>query len=93
MLMRNKSEQEVVSRDKRDRRDFEQLSALAIRMGLHRYMKFCQTYVILLYFCALVYDISICSGRYEKVVVFSKLPLPNYRSDLDEKRPQREVLS
>ncbi|XP_075489847.1 DExH-box ATP-dependent RNA helicase DExH3-like [Primulina tabacum] len=67
MLMRNKSEKEVVSKDKKDRRDFEQLSALAIRMGLH-------------------------SGRYEKVVVFSKLPLPNYRSDLDEKRPQREVM-
>ncbi|XP_050258468.1 DExH-box ATP-dependent RNA helicase DExH3 isoform X3 [Quercus robur] len=26
------------------------------------------------------------------VVVFSKVPLPNYRSDLDEKRPQREVI-
>ncbi|XP_073159391.1 DExH-box ATP-dependent RNA helicase DExH3 [Henckelia pumila] len=67
MLMRNKGEQEVVSRDKKDRRDFDQLSTLATRMGLH-------------------------SGRYEKVVVFSKLPLPNYRSDLDEKRPQREVM-
>lgn len=31
------------------------------------------------------------SRQYAKVVVFSKLPLPNYRSDLDEKRPQREV--
>ncbi|GAV67332.1 dsrm domain-containing protein/DEAD domain-containing protein/Helicase_C domain-containing protein/HA2 domain-containing protein/OB_NTP_bind domain-containing protein [Cephalotus follicularis] len=66
MLLRNKEDQEVVSREKKDRRDFEQLSALATRMGLH-----CR--------------------QYSKVVVFSKVPLPNYRSDLDDKRPQREV--
>lgn len=28
-----------------------------------------------------------------KVVVVSKFPLPNYRFDLDDKRPQREVFS
>ncbi|KAJ0106154.1 hypothetical protein Patl1_19733 [Pistacia atlantica] len=67
MLLRNKDEQEVVSREKKDRRDFEQLSALATRMGLH-------------------------SRQYAKVVAFSKVPLPNYRSDLDDKRPQREVI-
>ncbi|KAK9996531.1 hypothetical protein SO802_021217 [Lithocarpus litseifolius] len=67
MLLRNKDEQEVVSRERKDRRDFEQLSAMAARMGLH-------------------------SHQYAKVVVFSKVPLPNYRSDLDEKRPQREVI-
>uniref|UniRef100_A0A5B6ZGD2 RNA helicase n=1 Tax=Davidia involucrata TaxID=16924 RepID=A0A5B6ZGD2_DAVIN len=67
MLMRNKEEQEVVSRERKDRRDFEQLSALATRMGLH-------------------------SRQYAKVVVFSKVPLPNYRADLDDKRPQREVV-
>ncbi|MBA0859460.1 hypothetical protein Goshw_007082 [Gossypium schwendimanii] len=67
MLLRNKDEQEVVSRERKDRRDFEQLSALATRMGLN-------------------------SRQYAKVVVFSKLPLPNYRSDLDDKRPQREVV-
>ncbi|XVF12264.1 hypothetical protein REPUB_Repub08aG0100600 [Reevesia pubescens] len=67
MLLRNKDEQEVVSRERKDRRDFEQLSALGTRMGLH-------------------------SRQYAKVVVFSKLPLPNYRSDLDDKRPQREVI-
>ncbi|KAL0425353.1 UNVERIFIED_CONTAM: DExH-box ATP-dependent RNA helicase DExH3 [Sesamum radiatum] len=61
-----KDEQEVVSREKKDRRDFEQLSALATRMGLY-------------------------SRQYEKVVVFSKVPLPNYRSDLDSKRPQRRL--
>ncbi|XP_059643841.1 DExH-box ATP-dependent RNA helicase DExH3-like [Cornus florida] len=67
MLMRNKDEQEMVSRGKKDRRDFEQISMLATRMGLY-------------------------SRQYAKVVVFSKVPLPNYRSDLDDKRPQREVV-
>ncbi|KAF4378660.1 hypothetical protein G4B88_021434 [Cannabis sativa] len=67
MLLRNENEQEVVSREKKDRRDFDQLSALAARMGLY-----CR--------------------QYSKVVVFSKAPLPNYRSDLDTKRPQREVI-
>ncbi|KAL2934163.1 DExH-box ATP-dependent RNA helicase DExH3 [Bienertia sinuspersici] len=67
MLLRNKDEQEVVSRERKDRRDFEQLSALATRMGLH-------------------------SRQYSKVVVFSKVPLANYRHDLDDKRPQREVV-
>ncbi|KAK7251699.1 hypothetical protein RIF29_35120 [Crotalaria pallida] len=67
MLLRNTDEQEVVSREKKDRRDFEQLSTLATRMGLH-------------------------SRQYARVVVFSKAPLPNYRPDLDDKRPQREVI-
>ncbi|XP_062117008.1 DExH-box ATP-dependent RNA helicase DExH3-like [Humulus lupulus] len=67
MLLRNEEEQEVISREKKDRRDFDQLSALAARMGLY-------------------------SRQYNKVVVFSKAPLPNYRSDLDTKRPQREVI-
>ncbi|KAK9668827.1 hypothetical protein RND81_13G089500 [Saponaria officinalis] len=67
MLLRNQDEQEVVSRERKDRRDFEQLSAMATRMGLH-------------------------SRQYSKVIVFSKAPLPNYRHDLDDKRPQREVV-
>lgn len=67
MLLRHKDEQEVVSREKKDRRDFDQLSLLANRMGLY-------------------------SRQYDKVVVISKVPLPNYRSDLDDKRPQREVV-
>ncbi|ESW32487.1 hypothetical protein PHAVU_002G326400 [Phaseolus vulgaris] len=67
MLMRSKDEQEVVSREKKDRRDFEQLSTLATRMGLY-------------------------SRQYARVLVFSKAPLPNYRPDLDDKRPQREVV-
>ncbi|KAB5539139.1 hypothetical protein DKX38_016672 [Salix brachista] len=33
-----------------------------------------------------------CNELYGKVVVASKVPLPNYRSDLDDKRPQREVV-
>ncbi|GAB2215954.1 hypothetical protein Droror1_Dr00023718 [Drosera rotundifolia] len=67
MLQRNEAEQEIVSRDKRDRRDFEQISNLAKRMGL-----FCE--------------------MYGKVMVASKVPLPNYRPALDDKRPQREVV-
>lgn len=32
------------------------------------------------------------SELFGKVVVASKVPLPNYRPDLDDKRPQREVI-
>nr|XP_019708982.1 DExH-box ATP-dependent RNA helicase DExH3 isoform X2 [Elaeis guineensis] len=53
--------------DKRDRRDYEQISNLAKGMGLY-------------------------SEIYGKVVAASKVPLPNYRPDLDDKRPQREVV-
>ncbi|XP_057980830.1 DExH-box ATP-dependent RNA helicase DExH3 [Malania oleifera] len=67
LLLRNEHDQEIVSRDKRDRRDYEQISNLANRMGLY-------------------------SEMYGKVVVASKVPLPNYRPDLDDKRPQREVV-
>lgn len=38
MLLRNKDEQEVVSNEKKDRRDFLQLETLATRMGLYRYV-------------------------------------------------------
>lgn len=37
MLLRNESEQELVSREKKDRRDFEHLATVADRMGLYRY--------------------------------------------------------
>ena len=37
MLLRNEDEQEIISRERKDRRDFEQLAQLADRMGLHRY--------------------------------------------------------
>ncbi|ERM93582.1 DExH-box ATP-dependent RNA helicase DExH3 isoform X2 [Amborella trichopoda] len=67
LLSRNQEEQEIISRDKRDRRDYEQISNLAKRMGLY-------------------------SEQYGKVIVASKVPLPNYRPDLDDKRPQREVV-
>lgn len=66
MLLRNKDQQEVVSNEKKDRRDYLQLETLATRMGLY-------------------------SRQYARVVVFSKAPLPNYRPDLDDKRPLREV--
>ncbi|KAG2261721.1 hypothetical protein Bca52824_068800 [Brassica carinata] len=65
-LLRDSVKQEVISRDKKDRRDFDKLAALATSMGLY-------------------------SHAYAKVVVFSKIPLPNYRFDLDDKRPMREV--
>ncbi|KAG5239498.1 DExH-box ATP-dependent RNA helicase [Salix suchowensis] len=61
LLLRSETDQEIVSRDRKDRRDYEQISNLAGRMGLY-------------------------SG------VASKVPLPNYRPDLDDKRPQREVV-
>ncbi|XP_027363417.1 DExH-box ATP-dependent RNA helicase DExH5, mitochondrial [Abrus precatorius] len=67
MLLNDKSKQELISREKKDRRDFDRIAVLACRMGLHSHM-------------------------YAKVVVFSKVPLPNYRYDLDDRRPQREVI-
>ncbi|XP_011046462.1 PREDICTED: ATP-dependent RNA helicase DHX36-like isoform X1 [Populus euphratica] len=67
LLLRSETDQEIVSKDRKDRRDYEQISNLATRMGLY-------------------------SELYGKVVVASKVPLPNYRSDLDDKRPQREVV-
>jgi ATP-dependent RNA helicase DHX36 len=35
MLMRNKDEQEILSKEKKDRRDYEQIAAIASRMGLY----------------------------------------------------------
>ncbi|CAL0318438.1 unnamed protein product [Lupinus luteus] len=66
MLLNDKNKQELISREKKDRRNFQQLAALASRMGLYSHL-------------------------YAKVVVFSKVPLPNYRYDLDDRRPLREV--
>ncbi|KAG8366677.1 hypothetical protein BUALT_Bualt17G0104400 [Buddleja alternifolia] len=67
VLLRCADKQELVSREKKDRRDFDEIAALATRMGLYSHL-------------------------YMKVVVVSKVPLPNYRFDLDDKRPQREVM-
>ncbi|EXB30259.1 putative ATP-dependent RNA helicase DHX36 [Morus notabilis] len=67
MLLRNEDQQELVSREKEDRRDFNQISALATTMGLY-------------------------SRQYAKAIIFSKFRLPNYRPDLDDMRPQREVI-
>ncbi|KAM5567831.1 DExH-box ATP-dependent RNA helicase DExH5, mitochondrial [Rosa sericea] len=66
MLLHDNKKQELVSREKKDRHDFEDIAALASRMGLYSHL-------------------------YAKVAVFSKVPLPNYRFDLDDRRPQREV--
>lgn len=66
VLLRNPIEREIVTREKRDKRDYACLAALAERMGLY-------------------------SQSYGKVMVFSKDPLPNYRPDMDDKRPTRKV--
>lgn len=97
-FLRDKSKQELISREKKDRCDFEQLSALATGMGLYRYFLLycsrsfdqCANFCINMgfWFC-----ITCDSHLYAKVVVFSKVPLPNYRFDLDDRRPQREVSS
>lgn len=39
-LVRDKDKQEIVSREKKDRRDFEQIAALASQMSLHRYIPY-----------------------------------------------------
>ncbi|EPS63336.1 hypothetical protein M569_11449, partial [Genlisea aurea] len=59
--------QELVSREKKDRVDFQQIADLATSRGLY-------------------------SQLYAKAVVVSKVPLPDYRFDLDDKRPKREVI-
>lgn len=52
MLLRNDDEQEIISRERKDRRDFEQLAQLADRMRLHRYfvapfrLYYCVVFVI-----------------------------------------------
>lgn len=37
MLLRDSVKQEVISREKKDRRDFDKLAALATSLGLYRY--------------------------------------------------------
>lgn len=94
MLLRNDKDQEIVSRDKRDKRDFEQISNLAKRMGLYWYYPCISLvfYAVICWGCLpKIVWIPLCSELYGKVVVASKVPLPNYRPDLDDKRPQREV--
>ncbi|KAL2652355.1 hypothetical protein R1flu_020483 [Riccia fluitans] len=60
-------QQELISKDKTDRREFPHLGPLLKSFGLHGQV-------------------------YTKTIVISKHPLPNYRPDLDEKRPQRVVV-
>lgn len=66
VLIRNPLEQEIITYEKKDKRDYELLASLAKRLGLY-------------------------SQSYGKAVVFSKDPLPNYRPDMDDKRPMRKV--
>lgn len=40
MLLRDGKKQELVSREKKDRRDFDDIAALASRMGLYRLVFF-----------------------------------------------------
>lgn len=48
--------------------------------------------IVLHMLCPLSHDnLRYGSRQYSRIIVFSKAPLPNYRSDLDDKRPQREV--
>lgn len=42
MLLRDGKKQELVSREKKDRRDFDDIAALASRMGLYRLVFFFQ---------------------------------------------------
>lgn len=37
MLLHSKDKQELISREKRDKRDFEQIASMASKMGLYRY--------------------------------------------------------
>jgi hypothetical protein len=55
MLLRNKGEQEVVSNEKKDRRDFLQLETLASRMGLYRYVCSLLHQFIHIFSCILFY--------------------------------------
>lgn len=66
-FLQRDGEQEIVTKEKKDRRDYEHIQPLIKQMGLH-----CQLY--------------------SKVLVISKIPLPNYRPDLDDRRPQRQVM-
>lgn len=92
MLLRDKDKQELISREKKDRHDFEQIANVANKMGLYRYVELENNFAALVCFYTYINYVTFGSHSYVKVVVFSKIPLPNYRFDLDEKRPQREVL-
>lgn len=96
MLSRDKDKQELISREKKDRCDIDRIAALASRMGLYRYEKFVLSLVRIakwLVTLESLIDNILGSHLYSKVVVVSKVPLPNYRFDLDDRRPQREVFS
>nr|GMD40247.1 DExH-box ATP-dependent RNA helicase DExH3 [Ipomoea batatas] len=63
-------------------------------MGLYRYASIlcCFSLSSCQFWRTLLTSSPFPSEIYGKVVVISKVPLPNYRPDLDDKRPQREVV-
>lgn len=50
LLLRSEKDQEILSRDKNDRRDYEQLSNLAKRMGLYRWGNTAYHYLFVIVF-------------------------------------------
>lgn len=69
MLLRNDDEQEIVSRERKDRRDFEQLAQLADRMGLHRYfMPFSDSNAAYYFHCNLTIVYMMAAGSILKLL-------------------------
>lgn len=95
-FMRQK-DRELVSRAKKDLSDFFQITDLVKELGLYGCVRFQCAYFFVKFPSCILRIISnavhfgLYSQMYEKVMVISKEPLPNYRPDLDDKRPQREV--
>lgn len=58
MLLNDKSKQELFSREKKDRRDFDEIAVLATRMGLYRCVFFCNAFESEVFSC-LVFIVSI----------------------------------
>lgn len=51
MLLRSNDEFEIISKERKDRRDFKELSQLAISMGLHRYISVVNKVELALKYC------------------------------------------
>jgi hypothetical protein len=100
-MQRNAEEQEIISRDRRDCRNYDQIANLAKRMGLYRLCAVIllsvasefsmQPLKYQLIFSVPLFPLRDNSELYGRVIVARKVPLPNYRPDLNHKRPQREV--
>ena len=57
MLLRDKDKQELLSREKKDRRDFDQIATVANKMGLYRHVEFGND--LLLQYAFIVYTLSL----------------------------------